>query len=64
MSKKDKQVSNEKNKQASQTKGCPQEAAKRKLEYWIQLGKPLLKMVQRFGHGILLFLPENLTDKK
>ena len=57
-------MSNEKDKQASPKKGYPREAAKRKVEYWIQLGKPLLKMVQRFGHGILLFLPENLTDKE
>ena len=61
-SKKRKQVSKKKGKQVSQ-KGCPREAAKRTLEYWIRLGEPLVRMVQRFGHGIMLLLPENLTDK-
>jgi hypothetical protein len=51
-------------KEVSLEDKCPREAAKRTLEYWIRLGEPLLKMVERFGHGILLLLPEDLTDKK
>jgi hypothetical protein len=56
--------SQKKGNQLSQKEGCPREAAKRTLEYWIRLGEPLVRMAQRFGHGILLLLPENLTDKK
>jgi hypothetical protein len=59
-----KQVSEEKGKQVSQEEGCPRDAAKRTLEYWIRLGEPLVRMAQRFGHGIMLLLPENPTDKR
>jgi hypothetical protein len=40
----------------------PREKAKTTFKYWIQLGEPLAKMAQRFGVGILLRLPTNLTD--
>jgi hypothetical protein len=60
--KKGKQMS-KKGKQVSQKEVCPREAAKRTLEYWIRLGEPLVRMVQRFGHGMLLLLLENLTEK-
>jgi hypothetical protein len=40
----------------------PRERAKRTFEYWIRLGLPLMRMAQRFGIGILLLLPEDLTD--
>ena len=63
--KKGKQVSKkEKCKQVSRKEECPREAAKRTLEYWIRLGEPLVRMAQRFGHGILLLLPKELTDKE
>ena len=55
ISKKERQLSKKKRE-------CPREAAKRRVEYWIQLGKPLMKMVQRFGYGILLLLPGDITD--
>ena len=40
----------------------PREEAKNTFKYWIQLGKPLAKMAQRFGVGVLLRLPTDLTD--
>jgi hypothetical protein len=53
-----------KGKEMGQKEGYPRDTAKRTLRYWIRLGEPLLGMVQRFGHGILLLLPKDLTDKK
>ncbi len=50
-------------KEKGKEKG-PLEKAKGKFEYWISLGEPLVKMVQRFGIGILLRLPKSLTDKE
>jgi hypothetical protein len=57
-------VSTKKGKQMSKREKGPREKAKECLEYWIRLGEPLARMVQRFGHGILLLLPEKLTDKE
>ncbi len=34
----------------------------RKLEYWIRLGMLLLRLVERYGYGVLLLLPESMTD--
>jgi hypothetical protein len=42
----------------------PRENAKKKLDYWIQLGEPLARMAQRYGIAILALLHETLTDKK
>jgi len=53
-----------KGKQLSEKEKSLREKAKQKLEYWIRLGKPLARMVQRFGSGILLLLPKKLTDKE
>jgi hypothetical protein len=61
---KNQRTSRNKGRQVSQKVGCPRQAAKRTLEYWIRLGEPLVRMVQRFGHGTLLLLPEDLTDTK
>jgi hypothetical protein len=38
-----------KGKQVSQKQEPPREAAKRTLRYWIRLGEPLVRMIQRFG---------------
>jgi hypothetical protein len=40
------------------------EQVERTLEYWIRLGKPLLRIIQNYGHGILLLLPDDLTETK
>ncbi len=42
----------------------PRENAKKKLDYWIQLGEPLARMAQCYGIAIVPLLPEKLTDKK
>lgn len=42
----------------------PQENAKKKLDYWIQLGELLARMAQRYGIAILALLHETLTDKE
>jgi hypothetical protein len=42
----------------------PREDAKKKFDYWIQLGEPLAVMAQRYGIALLALLPETLTDKK
>jgi hypothetical protein len=57
------QPSKKKGKQHKREKN-PREKAKQTLEYWIHLGEPLARMVQRFGVGILLRLPKKLTDKE
>jgi hypothetical protein len=57
-------MSRKKGKQMSNKEKGPREKSKEFLEYWIQLGEPLARMVQRFGHGILLLLPKKLTDKE
>lgn len=46
-----------------QEKG-PREKAKKKFDYWIQLGEPLAAMEKRYGIALLALLPETLTDKK
>ena len=44
------------------SKDRPYAQAKRKLEYWIRLGMLLLRLVERYGYGVLLLLPESMTD--
>lgn len=58
------QVSKEKGRQVGKKEKSPRDKAKEQLDYWIRLGEPLVRMVQRFGHGILLLLSEKLTDKE
>jgi hypothetical protein len=38
------------------------EKAEKRFEYWTRIGKPLLRMSQRYGAGILLVLPKELTE--
>ncbi|KAH8889937.1 hypothetical protein GQ53DRAFT_689299, partial [Thozetella sp. PMI_491] len=40
----------------------PYYQAKRKLEYWLRLGTPLLRLVECYGYAILLLFPDVLTD--
>lgn len=44
------------------SKDRPYAQAKRKLEYWIRLGMLFLRLVERYGYGVLLLLPESMTD--
>jgi hypothetical protein len=46
----------------SQEKKEKRQAAKDKFERWIRLGEPWARMVQRFGYGILLLVPHNLSN--
>ncbi|OBT87255.1 hypothetical protein VE02_02940 [Pseudogymnoascus sp. 03VT05] len=41
----------------------PRKQAKGKLEYWLKLGRLLDKLAQRYGIGIILLLPNKLTEK-
>ena len=38
--------------------------AKAKFERWIRCGEPWARMVQRFGYGIILQVPHELTNEK
>ena len=38
--------------------------AKKRLDYWKGLGEPLRKMVERFGVGILVRLPADITENR
>jgi hypothetical protein len=40
------------------------QAAKRAIRNWTAKGKPWSKLVTRFGWGILLLVPEDLSDEK
>jgi hypothetical protein len=42
----------------------PREDAKKKFDYWIQLGEPLAAMAQRYGIALVALLPKTLTDKE
>jgi hypothetical protein len=53
-----------KGKHISQEKKEERYAAKEKFERWIRLGEPLARMVQRFGYGILLLLPDTLSNEE
>jgi hypothetical protein len=48
----------------SQEKEEKQHAAKAKFEQWIRLGEPWARLVQRFGYGILLLVPHDLSNEK
>ena len=50
--------------QLGEKKKGRRENAKKKLDYWIQLGELLARMAQRYGIAILALLHETLTDKK
>jgi hypothetical protein len=39
------------------------ESSKKTLEYWLRLGKPLWRMSQCYGLGILVVLPKVVTEK-
>ena len=38
------------------------ESAEKQFEYWLRLGKPLWMMSQRYGLGILVVLPKEVTE--
>jgi hypothetical protein len=38
--------------------------AKETLQYWLRLGKPLWRITQGFGYGILLLLPDDVTEAR
>ncbi len=40
------------------------EKAKTRFDNWIQHGKRWVKLIDRFGSGILLLIPQDLTDDK
>jgi hypothetical protein len=42
----------------------PREDAKKKFDYWIQLGEPLAAMAQCYGIALVALLPKTLTDKE
>jgi hypothetical protein len=48
----------------SQEKKEKRHAAKKKFERRIRLGEPWARMVQRFGYGIILLVPHNLSNEK
>jgi hypothetical protein len=50
--------------QPGEKKKGRRENAKKKLDYWIQLGELLARMAQRYGIAILALLHKTLTDKK
>ena len=39
-------------------------AAMKKIQDWRRNGKPWSAMIRRFGTGVLLLLPKNLSDEK
>jgi hypothetical protein len=48
----------------SQEKKEKRRAAKEKFERWIRRGEPWARMVQCFGYGIILRVPDKLSDEK
>ena len=48
----------------SQEKKEKRLAAKQKFARWIRCGEPWAEMVQRFGYGILLPLPDELSNEE
>jgi hypothetical protein len=48
----------------SQEKKEKRLAAKKKFEQWIGCGEPWARMAQRFGYGIILLIPNKLSNEK
>jgi hypothetical protein len=44
--------------------GDTREEAKTRFDNWIQHGKRWAKLVERFGSGILLLIPQDLSNEK
>ena len=44
--------------------GDTREEAKRRFDNWIQHGKRWAKVVEYFGSGILLLIPQDLSNEK
>ena len=57
-------VKKQSKKKGKKKKIDPRKQAKGKLEYWLKLGRLLDKLAQRYGIGIILLLPNKLTEKK
>ena len=53
-----------KGKNISQEKKEKRLAAKEKFERWIRCGEPWARMVQRFGYGIILLIPDKLSNEE
>jgi hypothetical protein len=66
--KKGKEVSEEQRKQEKERekeRKKKRNQAKRTLDYWTKgLGEPLWRMTERFGYGILLRLPADVTESR
>ncbi|KAL5325416.1 hypothetical protein ACEPPN_006541 [Leptodophora sp. 'Broadleaf-Isolate-01'] len=61
--KKGTEVSEEVSKQEEERK-VKRRKAKKRLDYWKRLGEPLWRMVERFGSGILVRLPADITKTR
>jgi hypothetical protein len=64
--KKAKQVSAESDGGGKQEEEGKKQRAKAKeaFQYWLRLGEPLWRITQSFGHGILLLLPDDVTEAR
>ena len=60
--KKGRKVSDQKGQQVSEED--VRESAEKQFEYWLRLGKPLWMMSQRYGLGILVVLPKEVTETR
>lgn len=60
--KKGRKVSDQKSQQVSEED--VRESAEKTFEYWIRLGRPLWRMSRRYGLGILVVLPKEVTETR
>jgi myosin heavy subunit len=62
---KGKEVASEEQKKQEEERRKKRNQAKKTLDYWTKgLGEPLWRMTERFGYGILLRLPADVTESR